>query len=125
MNLSFIENELENKIETLKSKINVYINLENIIDFNDFDQKKLKKGVKGWTSPVIYNKKNKLLKRNRIFKCKRCNFIYKNKDFYRFNNKIMYRSIDLYNYKPVFNTFFKDWLLKYVSYIKNIPKISL
>ena len=125
MNLSFIENELENKIETLKSKINVYINLENIIDFNDFDQKKLKKGVKGWTSPVIYNKKNKSLKKNRIFKSKRCSFIFKNKDFYRFNNKIMYRSIDLYNYKPVFNTFFKDWLLKYVSYIQNIPKTQI
>lgn len=124
MNLSFIENELENKIETLKSKINVYINLENIIDFNDFDQKKLKKGVKGWTSPVIYNKKNKSLKKNRIFTSKRCSFIFKNKDFYRFNNKIIYRSIDLYIYKPVFNTFFKNWLLKYVSYIKNIPKIS-
>ena len=37
----------------------------------------------------------------------------------------MYRSIDLYNYKPVFNTFFKDWLLKYVSYIQNIPKTQI
>lgn len=75
--------------------------------------------------PVIYNKKNKSLKKNRILTSKRCSFIFKNKDFCRFNNKIMYRSIDLYIYNPVFNTFFKDWLLKYVSYIKNIPKISL
>lgn len=59
-------------------------------------------------------KKRDIKNINYAFISRRNNFIYNN----------VYRSIDLYIYNPVFNTFFKDWLLRYVSYIKNIPKIS-
>lgn len=94
-------------------------------DFGSFIQKRLLRRKKAYLKSSKGYRKNIYKLKNRFFKCKRCNFIYKNKDFYRFNNKIMYRSIDLYIYNPVFNTFFKDWLLKYVSYIKNIPKIPI
>lgn len=59
-------------------------------------------------------KKRDIKNINYAFISRRNNFIYNN----------VYRSIDFYIYKPVFNTFFKNWLLRYVSYIQNIPKIS-
>lgn len=48
--------------------------------------------------------------------------LYQEEIIFIYNN--VYRSIDFYIYKSVFNTFFKNWLLRYVSYIQNIPKIS-
>lgn len=54
-------------------------------------------------------KKRDIKNINYVFISKRNNFIYKN----------VYRSIDLYIYKPVFNN---NWLLRYVSYIQNISK---
>lgn len=60
-------------------------------------------------------KKRDIKNINYAFISRRNNFIYNN----------VYRSIDLYIYNPVFNIFFKDWLLKYVSYIKNIPEIPI
>lgn len=93
-------------------------------DFGSFIQKRLLRRKKAYLKSSKSRTKNIYKLKNRFFNCKRCNFIFKNNDFNKIEYKNTYKFKNIYNSKPVFNLYYKNWLLKYVSYINNIPKIS-
>ena len=94
-------------------------------DFGSFIQKSLLRRKKAYLKSSKGYKKNVYKLKNRFFNCKRCNFMFKNNNFNKIKYENTYKLKNIYNLKPVFNTYFGNWLLKYISYIKNIPKISL